>query len=209
MLYINDKIYITGLTGMSGAGKTTACRVFAENGFAVIDCDNVARRVVEKGRPALRDIAGHFTEDILTADGELDRGKLGGIVFGDREKLDTLNDIIYPYITYFIVDKMTQLEKNGSELILLDAPTLFESGADKLCDVIVSVTADRASCAERIMSRDGLTAEQAENRLSSQHDAGFYRERSDYCAENTGTAEEFSAKIADIARSIASGRRGD
>lgn len=209
MLYSNDNIYTVGLTGMSGAGKTTACRVFAENGFAVIDCDLVARKVVGKGRPALRDIAACFTEGVLTGEGELDRRKLGDIVFGDRAKLDALNGIIYPYITYCIVEEMTYLAKNKSEMILLDAPTLFESGADVLCDSVVSVTADIRSCAERIMQRDGLTAEQAEKRLSSQHDAGFYIERSHYCAENTGTAEEFSARIAAIARSIISEHRGE
>ena len=209
MLYTDDNIYTVGLTGMSGAGKTTACRVFAENGFTVIDCDTVARKVVEKGRPALREIAEYFPDGILTTAGELDRKKLGGIVFGDREKLDALNRIIYPYIIYYIVSGMMNSARNGGTLILLDAPTLFESGADMLCDRIVSVTADTESCAARIMRRDGLTAEQAAKRLSSQHSAGYYKERSDFSAENTGTAEEFSAVIAGIARRIISEHRGE
>lgn len=208
MLYIDDKIYTVGLTGMSGAGKSTAARIFSENGFSVIDCDLVSRKVVEKGKNALRAVAEYFTEEILTENGELDRGKLGGIVFADRRKLDKLNEIIYPYITYYIINEMICLSESGKTLIMLDAPTLFESGADMLCDTIVSVTADREHCRERIMLRDGLTAEQAERRLSSQYEASFYMERSDFCAVNSGTESDFSAEITDIAHRIAE-RRGE
>lgn len=206
MLYSNDDIYIVGLTGMSGAGKTTACRIFSENGFSVIDCDMVARKVVEKGRLALKAVADAFSGDILSGNGELDRRKLGSIVFSDKDKLELLNTVIYPYITYYVINRIKELSEDGNKLVLLDAPTLFESGVDILCDDIVSVTADKAHCIQRIMQRDGLTREQAEMRLSSQHDASFYIERSGHYADNSGTAEEFSAEIADIARSIAEHR---
>lgn len=204
MLFEGDNVYIVGLTGMSGAGKTTACEVFAENGFCVIDCDIVSREVVEKGRPALSAIAAEFGKDVLSVDGELDRKKLGGIVFGSREKLDRLNELIYPYITFEIIRKINTLSRDGVKLFLLDAPTLFESGADVLCDTVVSVTADIKVCARRIMERDGLTEDQAEKRLSSQHGAEFYSERSRFCAENTGTREEFREKLSFIAEKIRS-----
>lgn len=207
MLYNKDNAYITGLTGMSGAGKTTACRIFSENGFHVIDCDTVAREVVERGKPALRDIAAYFSDDVLTADGSLDRKKLGGTVFSDRKKLDALNSIIYPYITYNIIAHIAALPEEEKRLILLDAPTLFESGADALCDTVVSVTADRDACIGRIMRRDRLTREQAEQRLSSQHDKTFYMQRSEFCADNSGTAEELEERLRDIVRRI--GEKGD
>ncbi len=232
MLFEGDNVYIVGLTGMSGAGKTTACEVFAENGFCVIDCDIVSRDVVEKGRPALSEISAEFGADVIAPDGTLDRKKLGGIVFASREKLDRLNALIYPYITFEIIRKISVLSNkyeisdkenskqaafasfsvrkeagNGSEprsehLFLLDAPTLFESGANVLCDTLVSVTADIKTCAKRIIERDGLTVEQAEKRLSSQHSADFYRERSQYCAENTGTREELLNKLIMIVEDI-------
>lgn len=202
MLYNNDNICTVGLTGMSGAGKTTACEVFREHGFHIIDCDKVAREVVKCGRPALLEIAAHFGSGILTPDGGLDRKKLGGIVFSDKQKLAELDGLIYPFIHFEIIRELTEFSGTGERLFLLDAPTLFESGADIFCDCIVSVTADISVCRERIMLRDGLTSEQAEKRLSSQHDAGFYRDRSDCCAENNGSAEDFTAKLADIARNI-------
>ena len=202
MLFEGDNVYIAGLTGMSGAGKTTACEVFKENGFCVIDCDKVSRDVVEKGRPALSEIASEIGADVLDADGSLDRKKLGSIVFGSREKLDSLNKLIYPYITFDIIRKIRYSAENGERIFLLDAPTLFESGADVLCDTVVSVTADIDLCAQRIIIRDRLTPEQAEKRLSSQHSADFYRERSRFCAENTGTREEFLERLSGIAKEI-------
>jgi dephospho-CoA kinase len=208
MLYVDDNVYIAGLTGMSGAGKSTAARIFAENGIAVIDCDKVARIVVEKGRPALREIAAEFTGSILTPEGELNRKKLGGIVFADRAKLDRLNGLIYPYITFEIIRMIRECADRGDRVIMLDAPTLFESGADRLCDTVVSVVGDIASCKERIIGRDGLTPEQAEQRLSSQHGADFYRERSEFCIENNGTEAEFAAKVSETARILA-GRTGE
>ena len=87
-------------------------------------------------------------------------------------------------------------------MIMLDAPTLFESGADVLCDVIVSVTADRESCAERIMKRDGITREQAEQRLASQHDAQFFRNRSDHCIENNGDTARFEEQLKKTAAAV-------
>lgn len=199
MLYANDGIYTVGLTGMSGAGKTTACRIFAGSGFTVIDCDITARNVVTAGRPALEMIAHRFSRDILKADGTLDRRKLGGIIFSDSTARDALNGIIYPYITFEIIRDISDFRADGSRLFLLDAPTLFESGADMLCDSVVCVTSDLDACAERIMKRDGLTRLQAKERLSSQHDAAFYTERSDYSAVNSGSIEEFEQSLRRIA----------
>ena len=202
MLYRNDKVRTAGLTGMSGAGKTTACEVFTRFGFAVIDCDLVSREVVEKGAPALNEISGYFGADILTQEGNLDRRRLGGIVFSDREKLKQLNDLIYPYITFNIIEKITKLSASGKQLVLLDAPTLFESGANELCDAVVSLTADKELCLARIMKRDGIAREQAEKRLSSQYDAGFYAERSDVCVENNGTQAELERRLSEAAEKV-------
>ncbi|HBI53103.1 MAG TPA: dephospho-CoA kinase [Ruminococcaceae bacterium] len=187
---------------MSGAGKTTACGIFQNEGFCVIDCDIVARRVVDCGKPALAEIDRSFPEGVITPEGALDRRKLGSIVFSDREKLALLDRIIYPYITFYITAAIRELARIGGNMIMLDAPTLFESGADVLCDVIVSVTADRESCAERIMKRDGITREQAEQRLGSQHDARFFRSRSDHCIENNGDTAGFEEQLKKTAAAV-------
>ena len=205
MLYTNDGIYIVGLTGMSGAGKTTACDVFRAEGFGVINCDETARYVVEPGRPALSAIAGRFGTDMLLGDGSLDRRKLGSLVFSDSKALEALNGIIYPFITYRIINDICSYAVSDMKHILLDAPTLFESGADRLCDTIVCVTADRRLCAERIMKRDGITRGQAEDRLGSQHDAKFYISRSQYSIVNSGERAEFERELRCTAQKIRGG----
>lgn len=186
---------VVGLTGMSGAGKTTACAVFRECGFAVLNCDEAARRVTEAGKPALREIAERFGEEFLFADGTLNRKKLGSLVFSVESERLALNRIIYPYILYETVVGIISYIDRGSRLILLDAPTLFESGADAICDRIVSVVAAREQCIARITARDLLSARQAADRLSSQFSADGYRLRSDCCIENNGTEEALRASV--------------
>ena len=177
---------IIGLTGMSGAGKSTVCRVFAENGFHVIDCDLCAREVVQPGRPALDELRDRLEASLILPDGNLDRRKTSELIFHDEEKRALFNQIIYPYITYNISEKIKR--ENG--YILLDAPTLFEARLELLCDSIVSVTADGENCVKRIMLRDDIPEELARARLASQHDAEFYRSRSTICIENNGTPGE-------------------
>lgn len=198
---------IVGLTGMSGAGKTTACAVFGECGFAVLNCDEAARRVTEAGKPALREIAERFGKEFLFTDGTLNRKKLGSLVFSDEAARLALNKIIYPYILYETVVGIISYIDRGSRWILLDAPTLFESGADALCDRIVSIVADRGQCIERITARDSLTLKQAADRLSSQLPADIYRLRSDCCIDNNGTEEALResvrAAVGEIEREVA------
>ncbi len=201
-MILADKCLIIGLTGMSGAGKTTACSIFRESGWAVVDCDIVSREVVKRGKPALSEIAEHFGNEILLPDGTLDRRRLGDLIFSDESRRNELNAVIYPYISYEIIRSAAEYIKNGSRFVLIDAPTLFESGADGLCDKIVSVTAPIDMCITRIMKRDGLTYEQAENRLKSQHLEGFYREKSDFCVRNDGDNVHLKQEIGTIIKDI-------
>lgn len=201
-MILGNECLVIGFTGMSGAGKTTASNVFRDNGWAVIDCDIVSRIVVERGRPALSEIAGHFGKEILLPCGTLDRRRLGNLIFSDERLRNELNAVIYPYISYEIIRSAAEYIKGGSKFILLDAPTLFESGADGLCDKIVSITAPVDVCVSRIMQRDGLTREHAENRLKSQHSEEYYRERSDFCVRNDGDNVHLKQKIGTIIKDI-------
>ncbi|MGN1340833.1 MAG: dephospho-CoA kinase [Oscillospiraceae bacterium] len=187
---------VVGLTGMSGAGKSTVCRVFADNGFDVIDCDSCAREVTEPGMPALNELAERLSRELIRTDGTLDRRKTSELIFHDPEKRRLFNKIIYPYITYNIAEKL----RHSGEYVLLDAPTLFEARVELLCGSIVSVTADITVCAERITARDNIPLELAEARLRSQHSAGFYRERSDFCLENNGTPEQLFEAAEQVVR---------
>lgn len=200
-----EGVMVIGLTGQTGAGKSTVSRVFADNGFAVINADHIARSVVEKGSKCLDEISDFFGSNILNSDRTLNRKALAKIVFTDKSKLDSLNTIIYPYITGEILRQIRSHSVNGEKLILLDAPTLFESRADDFCEIIISVVASPELREKRIIERDGLTCQQAKERMSSQLDAEFFVAHSDYIIENndsmetlSGISREVSDKIKDI-----------
>ena len=178
--------FIAGLTGMSGAGKSTVCRAFAESGFEVIDCDLCAREVMLPGSPALDELHDRLSAELILPDGTLDRRKTAELVFHSEEKRALFNKINYPYITYNIVEKL----KRTGDYALLDAPTLFESRIEFICGSIVSVTADPELCVQRIKKRDSIPEELARARLRSQHSAEFYRQRSSFCIENNGTQQQ-------------------
>lgn len=190
--------FIVGLTGMSGAGKSTVCRVFRVNGFEIIDCDKCSREVAVQGMPLLSELSDRFSPEVILPDGSLDRRKTSEIIFHSLGKRALFNKIIYPYITYNITEKI----KSSGGLILLDAPTLFEARMDLLCSSIVSVTADIENCIKRITARDGIPEELAKARLQSQNSADFYRERSEYCLENNGTQEQLFAAAEDIVKKL-------
>lgn len=191
-----------GLTGQSGAGKTTVSRVFSQNGFAVIDADIISREVTEKGQPCLTELSEAFGSDIINSDGTLNRKRLGSIVFSDREKLRQLNGIIYPYIIYRIISRIDELSEEGRELILLDAPTLFEANADDLCDLIISVTADESIRMSRIIARDNITTEAAKKRFESQYSEHFFVNHSDFVIINNKTPDVLAAKAEEVAGKI-------
>ena len=184
-----QKIRIIGLTGQSGAGKSTVRGVFEKNGFAVIDCDEAARKIASKSA-FLNEVSERFGREILNADGTLDRAKTAAMIYNDKAKYTEYCGIIFPYIIY---DIMRQIERSYKN-VLLDAPTLFEAGIDGLCTEIISVTADFELCAERISKRDKITLEKARERLSSQHGADFFREHSDFVIENNGSQKELYDK---------------
>lgn len=195
---------VVGLTGQTGAGKSTVSQIFSENGFAVINADIVAREVMEKDSPCLAEVAESFGSEVIDDSGNLDRKKLAAIVFTDKSKLEMLNSVTYPFITKEILNKINTFSGMGNSFILLDAPTLFESGADKFCDIIISVIADAEIREQRIISRDNLTREQAHNRMNSQSDEEFFVSHSDYIINNNGTPEnacKIAEEIADKIRS--------
>lgn len=176
---------VIGVTGPTGAGKSTVCDILRNwTGVSVIDCDRVARQVTEKGTLCLLDIAVEFSPSVISADGTLNRKKLGQLVFSDPEKLTRLNAIIFPYILERLREEIADAEKRGAKAIFLDAPTLFESGADALCEKILAVTSAPEKRLTRIMQRDSLSPQGAADRMASQPDADFYLARADYQIRN-------------------------
>ena len=177
-----DKVII-GLTGQSGAGKSTVSHLFERDGFFVINADRVSREVT--ARPdVLKILENNFGKSIILDDGTLNRRKLAGIIFSNKEKLQLLNSIMFPIVTKEIENK---IKETDYIYFLLDAPQLFESGANKMCDKIVSVIAPREILIERAMERDEISYEEAKNRLDSQYPEQFFIDNSDFVINNSTT----------------------
>lgn len=185
-------VTVIGLTGQSGAGKTTVCDIFEKNGFCIINADKIARELVKKGSPCLKNINDVFPECIDDNTGELDRKKTAEVVFNDKDLLKVFNSIMYPYITTKILAEFRRLSECGKKYILLDAPTLFESRTDDFCNYIVCIIADEKLRLERILSRDNISQQSAQSRFASQHSDDFYINRSDVVLRNDGSIDELT-----------------
>ena len=192
-----EKPLVVGLTGQTGAGQTTVSEAVRKNGYAVINADLVSREVTADPYIARR-LGELFGADVLSEDGTLNRKALGEKVFSDPNELLKLNTILHPIIVKRIQEKIGDLAKSGKTRILLDAPTLFESGADKLCTRTVAVLADEEVRRRRIMERDHLTEEEALRRIKAQHPESYYRVRSSYSLRNNGTPEQLEKEAQPI-----------
>lgn len=190
---------LIGITGGSGSGKSAAAEYFKKCGAEIIDADTEARKLTQKGSAALYAIAEHFGSEYIGEDGELQRKKLGSLVFADKKKLNELNEIINKYIRIDIDEKIAAAK---ADMVVLDAPLLIEYGLDKKCDKVIAVLADKAVRAERIIKRDGLSREDAENRINSQKNDEYYLEKADYIVYNNHTEEEVKEQINKIIREL-------
>ncbi|MGN0593241.1 MAG: dephospho-CoA kinase [Ruminococcus sp.] len=197
-----EGVMVVGLTGQTGAGKSTVSKVFLQNGFCLIDADQISRQVVQKGSRCLAEIQDCFPAHVITADGELDRRALAAIVFGDAGKREMLNSIMYPYIMGQILQEIHRYAEHGQKLILLDAPTLFESRADDFCELIISVVAREPLRRIRIMERDGLTEQQAQARIDSQLPEAFFIGHSDFIIKNNKDRDNLNAVAQEVAEKV-------
>lgn len=185
-----------GLTGPTGAGKSSLTVVAENLGYKVIDCDKTARRAVEKGTDGLKALTKVFGEDILLPDGELNRKALAKKAFATKENTKLLNKTLLP----FIVDLIKR--ECDEEYILLDAPTLFESGINSECDATIAVLADVNLRLERIKNRDSITEEEAKLRISAGQTDDFYKENADFVICNNGDITVFTKEFEDILKEI-------
>ncbi len=194
---------IIGLCGQSGAGKGTVSSVFAKREIPVIDSDRVYREITEPGSECLLALKEEFGQGIINGQGGLDRKQLSAAVFNDGKKRQRLNGITFAYIKKEIEKKLDILKESGKKFVLLDAPLLFESGADRMCDITIAVTADRKTKLARITRRDLLTEELAALRLDSQISDEELIKKCTYSIENNGTINELEVKTEKLINMIA------
>ncbi len=185
---------IIGLTGPTGSGKTTAIEVAEQKGFLCIDCDKVAHNVTQNNKLCFTSLVNTFGEDIAE-NGVLNRKKLAEKAFLNKENTLLLNQTVLPFI---VGEILFIIENSKEDKILLDAPTLVESGLNEVCNCVISVLCDRKIRKNRIIKRDNLSEEAAEKRLNAGKDNAFYEKYSDYLIYNENNSEEFKQQISNI-----------
>lgn len=197
-----EGVMVVGLTGQTGAGKSTVSKVFRQCGFSIINADLISREVVKKGSSCLHEIKDCFPGNVITDDGELNRSELAKIVFSDSKKKEILNSIMYPYIMGCILQEIHRFADSGQKMILLDAPTLFESRADDFCELIISVVSREPLRLDRIIKRDSLSTEQAMARINSQLPESFFIKHSDFIIKNNKDMANLDAVAREVAEKV-------
>lgn len=171
---------IVGLTGPTGSGKGYVAHVLHSMNCYVCDTDLVAREIMMKGSPFLAALAEQFGEDIIDENGELKRKLLAQRAFRDKESQEKLNSLTHPEIIRISMERCIDALEEGASAAVIDAPLLFECGADKLCNTVISVIAPKNIRLERIMERDSISEKQALERMSVQHEDSFYTDKSEF-----------------------------
>lgn len=190
---------VIGLTGPTGAGKSTASIIAANMGVKVIDCDLLARKAVERQSAGLKSLVKVFGNGILNSDGTLDRKALARIAFSSQDKTELLNNTLLPHIA-----ELVNMEIGKTPKVLLDAPTLFESGIDKICDKTVAVLSDVNIRKKRIIERDLISEEDADLRIGAGKPDEFYA-KSDYTIHNNGDTAIFQNEIQELFNNLFGG----
>lgn len=186
--------YVLGVTGGIASGKSTVVKVFHKGGFPIVDGDVVAREVVEPNTAGLKALITTFGLEILQKDGQLDRKKLGQIVFADEKKRQQLNQILDPFIRSAI-EQQVEEAKEQSALVIVDIPLLFEGHYEGLMDAVAVVYVTSEIQLQRLMNRDGYDKSEALKRINSQLSLEEKKSRGDLVFDNCQSVEKTQEQV--------------
>jgi dephospho-CoA kinase len=195
---------IIGLTGGIACGKSMISKHLSNKGYPVIDADIAARKIVEIGTPALQEIIEFFGKEILLDDGNLNRKKLGEMIFTDELKRKKLNEITHPRIREWMLEILAFEKQKEADVVFMDIPLLFENKSFQVTEKALVVYVDKETQISRLMKRDKLSKEQALFRIKSQIPMEEKKARADYIIDNRGTEEESVRQLDEILRQIKS-----
>ncbi|GGT35593.1 dephospho-CoA kinase [Streptomyces kurssanovii] len=185
-----------GLTGGIGAGKSEVSRLLASYGAVVVDADKIAREVVEPGTPGLDAVVDAFGAEVLTAEGSLDRPKLGSIVFADPERLAALNGIVHPLVGA----RSRELEQAAGpdDVVVHDVPLLTENKLQSLYDLVIVVDASPKTQLDRLVRLRGMTESEARSRMAAQATREERLAIADLVVDNDGPLEELEPQVREV-----------
>ncbi len=189
---------VIGLTGGIASGKSTIAGFLAEWNIPIIDADIISRQVVEKGETAYERIVDVFGEGVLLSDGNLDRGKLGKLIFRDKEKREQLNDIVHPAVREKMLEQRDAFAAKGKEAVVLDIPLLYESSLTHFVDKVLVVYVDEETQRRRLMNRNGFSEEEATERMTAQMPLDKKAKMADEIIDNNGTIESSRQQLLTI-----------
>lgn len=193
---------VVGLTGQTGAGKSTVSEFMKKLSCKIISADAVAREATSAGSECLKRLAEHFGYDIIDKDGNCNRKLLAKKAFSSRENTDILDSITHPWILNRTEEYISHCKADNCGIIVFDAPQLFESGGERLCNCIVAVTAPMKIRLERIIRRDGITEQEAMMRINAQFDEAYYTSRADYIIDGSAEIKQVEHKVWQIISEI-------
>ncbi len=190
------RFLLVGLTGGIATGKSTVSEILRQLGGEIIDADRLARDVVEPEQPAWKQIVAEFGRGVVTAEGALDRKRLGAIVFADPERRKRLEAITHPAIRARFQARLDELAAQGfAGIVVFDAPVMIESGNYKNMDRLVVVVTDDATQAARLQERDGTDAAEGRRKIASQMPLAEKAKLADYVIDNSGAPEATAAEV--------------
>ena len=189
-------MFRVGLTGGIGSGKSEVSRRLAGYGAVVIDADAIAREVVAPGTPGLAAVVGAFGDEVLTPGGQLDRERLGEIVFADPEQRSKLNAIVHPLVGTRMAELETEAEPGA--IVVHDVPLIAENQISGRYDLVVVVDAPEHARLSRLIKRRGMTAEQARARMAAQASREQRIAVADLIVDNSGSLAELDRQVADL-----------
>ncbi len=192
---------VAGLTGGIATGKTTVDRMFEEMGIHIIDADKIARDVVKKGMPAWKSIKEEFGDEFLRKDGEIDREKLGKLVFSSKEKRERLNQLVHPFVKERILNELEEALSSGKDVIL-DVPLLFETGLHNWLRPVILVYAPEEVQVERLIKRERITKEEAMERIKAQMPIEEKKALADFIIDNSGDLAHTKKQVLKVYKEV-------
>ncbi len=192
---------VLGLTGMTGAGKSTASSYFAKKGARIVDADIIARSAV-LDNAVIKSLTDAFGCDITDENGQIIRSALAKKAFANNDSAELLSKITHPFILKEMERQILEYKKENIPIIIVDAPLLYQSKADEMCDRVLFIDADREVKLSRIMARDGITRDMAEDRINVQNDMEKYKGKSDFVLFNNGNVDELYSQCDNIIERI-------